>query len=299
MTSGHIMRNSTRFWPSLTARLSMPCIALLACLASISAHAASPDDVRLMALARHQPSTPSSNLSSAHPTSVSFCEDVLHPDAVAGEKRILHVDETTMVLSNASDSEAKLACTALQGAVKFFVAHGFTPRKSVHLRFERRVDYVMEGENADRFRVVGQHDATRDATVMTKIDEPWLRERPYFGVEFTDSIYASVVLHEIVHSMSKQFYQYETEPSLKAQDEYVAYVAQLSSLTEEERARMFAAFKSRLSDFDSDEQINDWVCTMDPHGFGLLAYRHFLMPTHGVNFLRRVYSGNFRPPVMD
>lgn len=47
-----------------------------------------------------------------------------------------------MVLSNASGPEAKLACNALQGAVAFFITHGFEPRKTVHLRFERLVEYV-------------------------------------------------------------------------------------------------------------------------------------------------------------
>jgi hypothetical protein len=225
-----------------------------------------------------------------------------------GESINLSFEQVTMTVESASAKEVAASCLALRGAVRFFMSQGHVPMKHIALRFDEQVLYPVQAMEDDeskepstpgQVRIVGKYDAQVDQTIMTKMDEPWLRSRPYFGLDFTDEIYTSVILHELVHAISKGFYRYETDPAVHAQDEYIAYVAQIKSLPAKVVMKMENTIGKKKSDFRNDTQINDFVHIMDPHGFGLLSFRHFNSPAGGKAFLEKIYSGKFRPPVMD
>ena len=72
-------------------------------------------------------------------------------------------------------------------------------------------------------------------------------------------------------------------------NEYVAYVTMLSTMPAELRARVLANYPG--TGYDNDVQMNDIIYLMNPMRFGVEAYRHFLKPGNGRDYLHKVLAG--------
>ena len=84
-------------------------------------------------------------------------------------------------------------------------------------------------------------------------------------------------------------------PRVHAQDEYIAYAAQLSTLAPGKRQQVLPRYPARRGTFPHEMSINDLVHAEVPHGFGVMSFAHFRSPAGGRAFLERMYSGDFRP----
>jgi hypothetical protein len=109
-----------------------------------------------------------------------------------------------------------------------------------------------------------------------------------------------MLTHEITHALSKSLYA----PVLRAadldihvQEEYVAYVAQLSTMSRDLRNAVLARFPASAYRFNDEADINALSLAMIPEAFGVMSYRHFMDDAGGPVFLRRLYRGEYRPPL--
>ena len=105
-------------------------------------------------------------------------------------------------------------------------------------------------------------------------------------------MYESVIVHEVSHAIVEQNLAYR--PSSRVVHEYIAYAAQLSTMTPDLRRDILRRYQ-RPGYADVDEM--SWVYyELDPSGFGVKVYRHFLTLTDPGRFLHDLLDGTIRPP---
>jgi len=84
-----------------------------------------------------------------------------------------------------------------------------------------------------------------------------------------------------------QFHAAAARPSIPAY-EYVAYVTMLSTMVSATRERVLANYPGTR--FDNELQMNSVIYQFDPMRFGAEAYRHFMKPLHGRDYLLPVLA---------
>lgn len=209
--------------------------------------------------------------------------------------------ERLNVVGNAQQHEQ--VCAAYGRAVNFFERYGYTidPAKVVgQVSFANKVILpAVDSKGNPTFsggvRVLGLFDRGSGVLQVTDERDRWVKhkKRTYFKLQYTPSLYESVLVHELVHMLSKQFYRYSDYGH--AQEEYIAYAAQIESLSIKERDRVLKACDFTKCTFSSEVNINDLVHFGNPHRFGVMSYRHFSSPEGGRVMLERIYSGDFKP----
>jgi hypothetical protein len=204
-----------------------------------------------------------------------------------------------LVLGGTRDDHAA-ACEGFARAVGFFARFGYRTEQSVTILFSDTVVLPVKDDSGhDTFvggtRVVGQYEVASQRVTMTSLSAPWLRQRPYFKLRYDRELLVSVLAHESAHALSKAFYRYPLNPNVHAQEEYIAYVAQLSTMDPKKLKRVLARFPTSRWTFSNEQNVNDLVHAVAPHAFGVMSYNHFNGAGGGRAFLERIYSGDFRP----
>ncbi len=142
-------------------------------------------------------------------------------------------------------------------------------------------------------RVLALFDRGSRTLEFTSMNEPWLRSkgRTFFKLPYNDMLYESVSMHEMMHVLNKSLYKYNDYGH--AQDEYIAYAAQIYSLPQPIRAKVVAQYDNEQ--FTDELSINDLVHFSNPHAFGVMSYLHFMGTKGGETMLRRIFNGDFKP----
>jgi len=205
-----------------------------------------------------------------------------------------------LVVSGDTEQYRQL-CTAYQTAERFFTEHGFnvnTSKVKGKVYFEKEVKIpVTDSLGNSTFiggtRVLGMFDRSSGELRITDEKDPWIKHpgRTYFKLQYTPELYHSVLVHELVHLLSKQFYQYQDYGH--AQEEYIAYAAQIWSM--DEKTRQSVLNRCKNCQFTNKYNINDIIHFSGPHEFGVMSWNHFSGPEGGTNFLNRIYTGDFKP----
>jgi hypothetical protein len=135
---------------------------------------------------------------------------------------------------------------------------------------------------------------------MTTEASSWLDSYTYFGLPVSEEMFTSMLTHEIAHALSKSLYAPHLRTAnvdIRVQEEYVAYVAQLSTMSSDLRTAVLARFPASAHRFSDETDINALSLGLNPEAFGVKSYRHFKDEGGGPVFLRRLYGGEYRPPV--
>jgi hypothetical protein len=109
----------------------------------------------------------------------------------------------------------------------------------------------------------------------------------WFRIPIDAHLNRSLVAHEVAHAIDAQNF-WIAMPSTPAK-EYVAYVTLLATMPDELRERVLSQFPG--PGFEAEWQMNMTVYLLGPLRFGANAYRRFLKPGNGPDFLRAVLSG--------
>lgn len=183
-------------------------------------------------------------------------------------------------------TERRLICDAAARAREFFRAFGIDIRRSIRIEASHGSDtaglpHIGSYSLTDKtVRLAGPNQAASEAAGDT-----------LFGLPLTEALYRSVVVHELAHAIANQHFV-DARPSLVAQ-EYVAYVAQLSTMEPATRDPILQA--DSLPPYESIDEMSSTYYAMDPSGFGIKVYRHFLSLDDPGAFLRGLLSGTIRP----
>ena len=146
----------------------------------------------------------------------------------------------------------------------------------IDIAFADRVEIEL---GAECFRVLGLHNRATHAIWITSMAAEWLwqPDRLMFRLPVNSELHTSLVVHEFVHAVIRDSYRGMGEPG-HAASEYLAYVVQLATMEPGARARALAGYEGR--DFASLDEINDICHAVQPHEFGVRAYRHFVREGH-------------------
>jgi hypothetical protein len=208
--------------------------------------------------------------------------------------------ERQVVIAGGTDADHAAACEGFARAVAFFSKLGYKTDRVVTIQFSDSVVLpVKDANDHETFiggtRVVGMFEATVQRVTMTSLASPWVRTKRYFRLKYDRELLVSVLAHESAHALSKSFYRYKVSPSVHAQEEYIAYAAQLSIMAARKLRQLLANYPAEQRTFSHESSINDLVHATAPHAFGVRSFTHFTGPDGGKAFLERIYSGEFRP----
>lgn len=112
----------------------------------------------------------------------------------------------------------------------------------------------------------------------------------------TRVLHASVATHEVAHGV---FHEHAAAADLpETAHEYVAYVAQLSTLPADVRDDL--ARQNELPRIANLFTFSHFLLYADPERFAIAAWRHFHQPENGCAFLHAVVEGKVHfPPIGD
>lgn len=116
-----------------------------------------------------------------------------------------------------------------------------------------------------------------------------------FGLSMDKALYRSVVVHEVAHAIADQ--NAEARPMPLVVQEYLAYVAQLSTMAPDLRERILSRYQ--LAAFLDLDEMSSTYYALDPSGFGIKAFRHFLSREDRGRLLRGLLSGEITPAEPD
>lgn len=212
---------------------------------------------------------------------------------LAGTAEPLGADEMRCagadVVVRASDrADAESACEGARQAIQFLAGEGLRVPDAIEVQV---VDELPDVANRE---AVGAYLHAERRAYIIPFATFDVRTR-HFGLRVDRSMYRSLAAHEVAHVVAAANFTVK-QPNIEAQ-EYIAYVAQLATMTPELRGRVLALPGSFT--FDSPLQINTAVYLADPERFGIGAYRHFQNLQDREAFLREVLAGRllaFRPP---
>lgn len=207
----------------------------------------------------------------------AFAAESRNP-AVAAPQAIV-CGRAHVVLEAGGADDLRLACEAVDDAVSFLVGHGLDSRQPVSLTI---VDALP---SRHEISALGQFDTRRGEIRVLSL----LRSlqacagNPPFGVPLSPEIYRSFIVHEVMHALTHVAGSAARADPLKM--EYLAYVGQFASLSEDLRERLITM--SGAEAFVKDEEISIDVYLLDPNRFGVRSWLHFHRAKDGSALLRR------------
>ena len=213
------------------------------------------------------------------------------PACTEGHFRYLQFDESV------DPRDSSMACRSLDKALGFFREFDLpvARHKPVEVYFSGEPILQPYGELS--FEVAGRYDPAINQLHMSSSADgaAWLAgTTPYLGIPRSMDLLNSVMMHEFVHILSDGNYTYDVDSY--AGDEYIAYSAQLYAMEDAPRNAILG-LKNDSTFVGAERAISNIYLSMSPDGFAASAYRHFMSPSGGAEFIKKIWSGGFRPTI--
>lgn len=175
---------------------------------------------------------------------------------------------------------ARIACDGARDAIRFLAAQGFAVDSEV------RVDLVPEVPRAAGNHALGCYLEAEGRVLVLAFPE-FTKLGSWMNLPADATLYRSLVAHEVAHAAGACNFKVAA-PSIQAK-EYIAYVAMLATMAPALRERLLSQFPGE--GFEGDWQMGTTIYLLDPLRFGAQAYRHFLKPANGRDYLQAILSG--------
>jgi hypothetical protein len=179
-----------------------------------------------------------------------------------------------------SPTDAKLACKGARDAIGFLAAHGFDVVRDVSIELVPKLTRVAGASAAGCYLESEQR-------VLILTFREFKKFKTWFNVPIDASLYRGLVAHEVAHALGACNFKVATS-SIQAK-EYIAYVTMLATTAPAQRERVLSEFPGQ--GFEGDWQMNTTIYLVDPMRFGVQAYRHFLKPANGRDYLHAILAG--------
>jgi len=109
----------------------------------------------------------------------------------------------------------------------------------------------------------------------------------WFGVPIDRRLYRSLAAHEVAHALASGNFAVRM-PSVEAH-EYIAYVTMFSTMDPGLRERILAAIPE--TEPERTPRLSAAFHLFEPMRFGVTAYRHYIGPDGGPEYLRDILAG--------
>ncbi|MCU0898848.1 MAG: hypothetical protein MUC55_15320 [Burkholderiales bacterium] len=185
-----------------------------------------------------------------------------------------------VVVRSPSDADAATACGAASRAIAFLDSQGLRVPAEVTVEIAPKLPEIA-GPSA-----VGCY-LVRENRVVVLTYAAFRQFGDWSGLPIDRELYASLIAHEVTQAVAACNFVAK-RPPIEA-TEYIAYVTMLSTMEPGLRSRVLGKFPG--SGFEEEIEINATVYMLDPMRFGAQAYRRYLKPGDGREFLRAVVEG--------
>lgn len=186
-----------------------------------------------------------------------------------------------------SASDRVLICKGASRAVAFFGLHDLGILEKIQVRLTADDEIMKRGTH------IGLYDAQTGVIQFLGFQQALRQcaERSPFGTPMDEALYTSFATHEVAHAIAEQ--NFEIEPKSRIAHEYIAYVAQISTMQPEKREAVLQNY--RVEAFENPAQMSLIYYGLDPSAFAVKAYRHFQGLPDQTGFLQALLSGAIRP----
>jgi hypothetical protein len=209
-----------------------------------------------------------------------FAAQAQTPGKPPAKARTLVCPDMRVTVRSVTPADASLACDGARDAIAFLASQGFGTDVPV------LIDIAPAMPAAAARTAVGCYLESERRVVVLPF-AAFRRNRTWMGVPSDARAYRSVVTHEVAHAIAACNYKGTAVPITGK--EYIAYVTMLATMETDRRDRVLAAFPDPA--FEGDWQMNTMVYLFDPQRFGVRAYRHYMQPGHGREFLQAILQG--------
>ena len=193
---------------------------------------------------------------------------------------------------------AELVCDGATKASVFYSSMGYNSTQPIEIVVSEELPdhLVAKGLSWDMLHGLMDHQDGRVylPTFALKQGAAGLMDLP-----IAEELYTSYATHEAAHAINQTLYAHECKMMPGEQQEYLAYVTQLSNLQESTLTEVIARFDDRKwTAFDSMGQINPLMHAFNPQGFAVRSYLYHNAP-EGAHVFEEFLQGVHRPVNMD
>lgn len=177
-----------------------------------------------------------------------------------------------------------LVCEGIARGLRFFEGH------AIALRHDIGLDLATNNLDSTQNHI-GLYQAGAKRITLLTYDAAHARG-DVFRSPMNEALYVSFVVHELAHAIADQ--HFSTGSASLLGHEYLAYVAQLSSLPDDQRAAILERY--RLKRFSEPREMSQMFYHLDPTAFGIKAYLHYQGLADKQAFVRKLLDGSIRMP---
>jgi hypothetical protein len=185
-----------------------------------------------------------------------------------------------VVVHSAQHEDAVVACEGARDAMVFLASQGLKVGGPV------TIDVVAALPSNASDSAAGCYLPAENRAVVLSFRE-FRKLRSWFEIEVDLDLYRSVVAHEVAHAIAAANFKVE-KPAIQAH-EYIAYVTMFATMDPAVRERALSNYPG--SGFENDAQMSSTIYLFDPMRFGVQAWRHYLAPGGGRDYLHAVLAG--------
>lgn len=200
--------------------------------------------------------------------------------SMAEQSHGVRCSSTNVVIHTSQPADIPLACEGARRTIVFLAEQGLDVSGPVTVQMVNKLPPVVDDS------AVGCYLPSANR-VEALVYSEFIKREGWFGLPASHDLYLGLVSHEVAHAVTACNFKL-LKPSIPAY-EYVAYVTMLSTMDPALRERVLANFPG--TGFDNDRQMNSTIYQFAPMRFGAEAYRHFLRPGNGREYLHRVLAG--------
>jgi len=194
----------------------------------------------------------------------------------------LQCNDSTIVVQGAERQSVQDGCEAVSSAARFFESSGLSMPNGVKIT-------IVDGQPTPFLGVheTGNYDSRQNAIRVlayqpaVKVTE---KNEPGLGRIVTRAHWQSYIAHELTHAAIHA--SCDNACPSRAIHEYVAAVAQIASLPNEQRSELLKLYRD-LEPFHQLSEITEIYYAINPHYFAVKSYKHYQQLIDPRAFFRR------------
>jgi hypothetical protein len=192
----------------------------------------------------------------------------------------IRCSDLNVVVHSPVHADALIACEGARDAIGFLASQGLVVSIDITIELLDRLPTVVSPSAAGCY-------LESERRALTLVYSQFRKFNTWFGIPIDRSLYRSIVSHEVAHLVAGYNFRIP-KPSIQAK-EYIAYITQFSTMEPVLRELVLARFP--IEGFEGDWQMKSTIYMLDCMYFGVRAYRHFLKPGNGCDYLHKVLTG--------
>jgi hypothetical protein len=201
-------------------------------------------------------------------------------DGSAASRIVHRCDTRNVVVRAPDDANVPVSCDGARDAIVFLSSQGLDVTGDVTIEVASKLPSHVSASAAGCYLESERRVLMLDYSAFEKCGS-------WFGIPASRRLYRSLVAHEVAHALAACNFRIP-KPSIQAK-EYIAYVTMFATM--DPALRECVLSQAPGEGYEGDWQMSTTIYLLDPMRFGVQAYRHFLKPGNGRDYLHAILAG--------